>query len=143
MRYGKGEGYRAMISNYFVPKLEDMDVKNLYFQQDGATSHAAVITIDLMKKTSGERLIFRNERINWPQRLCDLTPLEYFCWGYVKSLAYADKPTTSNDLDANIECVLAELWPKMLEKVVENWTSRICHIRASRSGHMPKVIFKK
>ena len=64
MRFGKGEGYRALISNYFVPKLEDMDVEYLYFQQDGATNHAAIIAINLMKETFGERLIFRNEPIN-------------------------------------------------------------------------------
>ena len=60
MRYGKGGGYRAMISNYLVLKVEDMDVKNL------------------LKETFGERLIFRNEPINWPSKSCDLTPLDYF-----------------------------------------------------------------
>ena len=113
-----------MLSNYFVLKLEDMDVENLYFQQDGATSHAAIITINLMKETFGERLIFRNDPINWPPKSCDLTPLDYFLWGYVKSV-YADKPKTFNDLEANKECVIADIRALTLEKIVENWTSRI------------------
>ncbi|GFV23034.1 hypothetical protein TNCV_729851 [Trichonephila clavipes] len=30
--------------------------------------------------------------MNWPPRSYDLKPLDYFLWGYVKSLVYADKP---------------------------------------------------
>ncbi|GFT54890.1 hypothetical protein TNCV_4888481 [Trichonephila clavipes] len=30
----------------------------------------------------------------------------------------------------------------MLEKVVENWTSRLDYIRARRGSHMPEIIFK-
>ncbi|GFX75621.1 hypothetical protein TNCV_760891 [Trichonephila clavipes] len=30
----------------------------------------------------------------------------------------------------------------MLEKVIENWTSRLDYIRASRGSHMPEIIFK-
>ncbi|GFX05622.1 uncharacterized protein TNCV_3435261 [Trichonephila clavipes] len=30
----------------------------------------------------------------------------------------------------------------MLEKVIENWTSRLGYIRASRGSHMPEIIFK-
>ncbi|GFW84746.1 uncharacterized protein TNCV_1814761 [Trichonephila clavipes] len=64
----------------------------LWFQQDGATCHTARATIDLLKDTFGDRLISRFGPVNWPPRSCDLTPLDYFLWGYVKSLVYADKP---------------------------------------------------
>ncbi|GFS68293.1 hypothetical protein TNCV_5028901 [Trichonephila clavipes] len=30
----------------------------------------------------------------------------------------------------------------MLEKVIENWTSRLDYIRASCGNHMPEIIFK-
>ncbi|GFW22430.1 hypothetical protein TNCV_1431811 [Trichonephila clavipes] len=30
----------------------------------------------------------------------------------------------------------------MLEKVIENWTSRLDYIRASRCSHMPEIILK-
>ncbi|GFX96925.1 hypothetical protein TNCV_1996571 [Trichonephila clavipes] len=30
----------------------------------------------------------------------------------------------------------------MLENVIENWTSRLDYIRASRGSHMPEIIFK-
>ncbi|GFU41681.1 putative transposable element [Trichonephila clavipes] len=117
------------------------DVQELWFQQDGATCHIARATIDLLKDTFGDRLISRFGPVNWPPRFCDLTPLDYFL-GYVKSLVYADKPQTLDHLEDHIRRVIADIRPQMLEKVIENWTSRLDYIRASRGSPMPEIIFK-
>ncbi|GFW85815.1 hypothetical protein TNCV_854641 [Trichonephila clavipes] len=87
-----GDQYRAMSTNFFIPELNNHDVQELRFQQDGATCHTARATIDLLKDTFGDRLISRFGPMYWPPRSCDLTPLDYFLWGKVKSLVYADKP---------------------------------------------------
>ncbi|GFV66277.1 uncharacterized protein TNCV_2736911 [Trichonephila clavipes] len=105
-------------------------------------SHTARATIDLLKDTFGDRLISRFGPVNWPPRSCDLTPLDYFLWGYVKSLLYADKPQTLDHLEDNIHRVIADIRAQMLEKVIENWTSRLDYIRASRGSPMPEIIFK-
>ncbi|GFU97094.1 transposable element Tc3 transposase [Trichonephila clavipes] len=114
-----------MITNFFIPELNNHDVQELWFQQDGATCHTARATIDSLKDTFGDRLISRFGPVNWPPRSCDLTPLDYFLWGYVKSLVYADKPQALDHLENNIRRVIADIRPQMLEKVIENWTSRI------------------
>ncbi|GFW51304.1 putative transposable element [Trichonephila clavipes] len=137
-----GDRYRAMITNFFIPELNNHDVQELWFQQDGAACHTACATIDLLKDTFGDRLISRFGPGNWPPRSCDLTPLDYFLWGYVKSLVYADKPQTLDHLEDNIRRVIADIRPQMLEKVIENWMSRLDYIRASRGGPMPEIIFK-
>ncbi|GFS63213.1 transposable element Tc3 transposase [Trichonephila clavipes] len=98
-----------MITNFFIPELNNHDVQELWFQQDGATCHTARATIDLLKDTFGDRLISRFGPVNWPPRSCDLTPLDYFLWGYVKSLVYRR--------------VIADIRPQMLEKVIGNWTT--------------------
>ncbi|GFW71128.1 putative transposable element [Trichonephila clavipes] len=131
-----------MITNFFIPELNNRDVQELRFQQDGATCHTACSTIDLLKDTFGDRLISRFGPVNWPPRSCDLTPLDYFLWGYVKSLVYADKPQTLEHLEDNIRRVIADIRPQMLEKVIENWTSRLDYIRASRGSSMLEIIFK-
>ncbi|GFT62849.1 uncharacterized protein TNCV_1606751 [Trichonephila clavipes] len=131
-----------MITNFFIPELNNHDVQELWFQQDGATCHTARATIDLLKDTFGDRLISRFGPVNWPPRSCDLTPLDYFLWGYVKSLVYADKPQLLDHLEDNIRRVIADIRPQMLEKVIENWTSRFDYIRASRGNPMPEIIFK-
>ncbi|GFU79926.1 hypothetical protein TNCV_578061 [Trichonephila clavipes] len=133
---------RAETSSRCPRVSEQCDVNVQSIQQDGATCHTARATIDLLKDTFGDRLISRFGPVNWPPRSCDLTPLDYFLWGYVKSLVYADKPQTLDHLEDNIRRVIADRRPQMLEKVIENWTSRLDYIRASRGNHMPEIIFK-
>ncbi|GFX13217.1 hypothetical protein TNCV_2989811 [Trichonephila clavipes] len=99
-----------MITNFFIPELNNHDVQELWFQQDGATCHTARATIDLLKDT------------------------------FV--IVYADKPQTLDHLEDNIRRVIADIRPQMLEKVIENWTSRLDYIRASRGSPMPEIIFK-
>ncbi|GFW63206.1 DUF4817 domain-containing protein [Trichonephila clavipes] len=137
-----GDRYRVMITNFFIPELNNHDVQELWFQKDGATCHTARATIDLLKDTFGDHLISRFGPVNWPPRSCDLTPLDYFLWSYVKSFLYADKPQTLDHLEDNIRRVIADIRPQMLEKVIENWTSRLDYIRASRGSPMPEIIFK-
>ncbi|GFX48024.1 uncharacterized protein TNCV_4113591 [Trichonephila clavipes] len=57
-------------------------------------------------------------------------------------MVYADKPQTLDHLEDNIRCVIADIRPQMLEKVIENSTSRLDYIGASHGSHMPEIIFK-
>ncbi|GFX90947.1 uncharacterized protein TNCV_3167781 [Trichonephila clavipes] len=61
-----GDQYRAMITNFFIPELNNHDVQELWFQQDGATCHTARARIDLLKDTFGDRLISRFGPVNCP-----------------------------------------------------------------------------
>ncbi|GFX42385.1 hypothetical protein TNCV_1519491 [Trichonephila clavipes] len=56
--------YRAMITNFFIPELNNHDVQELWFQQDCATCHTTRATIDLLKDTFGDRLISRFGPVN-------------------------------------------------------------------------------
>ncbi|GFV59491.1 DUF4817 domain-containing protein [Trichonephila clavipes] len=46
-----GDRYRAMISNFFNPELNNHGLQKLWFQQDEATFHTARAAIDLLKYT--------------------------------------------------------------------------------------------
>ncbi|GFW96588.1 hypothetical protein TNCV_2846451 [Trichonephila clavipes] len=71
-----------------------------------------------------------------------LHPEKLFGALYGLSLVYADKPQTLDHSEDNIRLVIADVRPQMLEKVIENWTSRLDYIRASRGSPMPEIIFK-
>lgn len=43
-----GERYRTMITDFFWPKLNDINVDDMWFQQDGATCHTADATINIL-----------------------------------------------------------------------------------------------
>ncbi|GFU21270.1 hypothetical protein TNCV_1475651 [Trichonephila clavipes] len=75
-----------MITNFFIPELNNHDVQELWFEQDGTTCHTARATIDLLKDTLGDRLISLFGPVNWPPKSCDLTPLDYFlCCGLMRT----------------------------------------------------------
>ncbi|GFT77660.1 putative LOC100569746 [Trichonephila clavipes] len=97
-----------MITNFFIPELNNHDVQELWFQQDGATCHTARATIDLLKDTFGDRLISRFGPVNWP--------LDYFLWGYVKSMRISHKRLTI----WKTTFAVSDIRPQMLEKVIEN-----------------------
>ncbi|GFT97898.1 hypothetical protein TNCV_2167961 [Trichonephila clavipes] len=63
-------------------------------------------------------------------------------WNEDLSLVFADKSQTLDHLEDNIRRVIADIRPEMLEKVIENWTSRLDYIQASRGSPMPGIIFK-
>lgn len=73
-----GIRYRDMLERYFFQQLHELDISDMWFQQDGATSHTAGTTIELLKSQFGERVISRNGPVDWPPRSCDLTPLDFF-----------------------------------------------------------------
>ncbi|GFT73386.1 putative LOC100569746 [Trichonephila clavipes] len=131
-----------MITNFFTPELNNHDVQELWFEQDGVTCHTARATIDLLKDTFGDRLISRFGPVNWPPRSCDLTPLDYFLLDYVNSLVYADKPQMLDHLEDNIRRVIADIRPQMLENCYRILDSRLDYIRTSRGSPMPEIIFK-
>jgi hypothetical protein len=44
------------------------------------------------------RLVGRDEPIPWPPRSPDITPLDFFLWGYVKDIVYKTPVTTFGEL---------------------------------------------
>ena len=108
----------------------------MWFQQDGATSHTARVTIDLFKGKFGERVISRNVPVE-----CHLTPLDFFLWGHIKSLVYANKPATLDDLKDNIQREIANVSVEMCARVVENWVQRIDRCKRAHNGHMTNIVF--
>ncbi|CAD6992202.1 unnamed protein product [Ceratitis capitata] len=83
--------------------MQELDLHDTRFQQDGATCHTARVTIDLLRGEFGEHFISRSGPLNWPPRSRDIKPLDYFLWGCVKSNVYADKPAAIDVLEDSIE----------------------------------------
>ena len=116
-------------------------MKVLRFQQDGVTCHTDNEATNLLKETFDERDISRHGTVVWPSKSCDLTPLDYILWGYVKSLVYAAKHEAIAALKENILHVITDIRSLILQKEFENWVSWLEFIRASRGGHLPEITF--
>jgi transposase len=138
-----GERYRAMITNFLWPALNDMDVEEMWFQQDGATCHTANATMALLNEQFPGRMISRNSEVNWPPRSCDLTPLDFFLWGYLKSKVYANHPTTIQELKDEIIRQIREINNHICRNVIENFDHRVDVCHQSHGGHLADIIFHK
>lgn len=135
------ERYRSMLTEFVWPKLNELNVNELWFQQDGATSHTSRETIALIATKFGDRIISRNSEVNWPPRSCDMTPLDYFLWGYLKIKVYVNAPQTIQDLKRNIQAEIEAIDQLLLQKVIENFDVRMLACKRSRGGHLNDIIF--
>lgn len=122
-----------------------MGLDELWFQQDGATAHTSEglfeETINVLRTKFEDRIISIRGEVDWPPRSCDLTPLDFFLWGYLKSKVYANNPTTTQDLKHNIRNEIEAIDPLILQKVIDNFDIRMLACNRSRGGHMNDVVF--
>lgn len=85
-----GVSYRRMLNDYFLPSRREHPAysSHTWFQQDGATPHTSRETMALLREFFPRKLISRFGDIPWPPRSPDLTPVDFFLWGYLKSKVY-------------------------------------------------------
>ena len=74
---GSHYAHWSMIHYFFVPALHGIAANDVWFQQDGATCHIPLDTIDFLRQTFGGRLFNRNGNAHWPPISCDWKPLDY------------------------------------------------------------------
>ena len=99
-----------MWNEFLFTKIEEEDIGNIWFQQDGATYHTAEATLDVLRSVFEDHTISRRADVIWPPRSCDLTPLDYYLQGAVKDKCYDDKPETINALKDNIRKAIGGRW---------------------------------
>jgi Helix-turn-helix domain (DUF4817) len=136
-----GDRYRNMLSDWFYPALDGMENNDHWFQQDGATCHTSRETIALLNEKFPQKVISLRGNQEWPARSCDLTPCDFFLWGFIKSKVYVNKPQTIPQLKAEIRRVINGISPDVCERVLANFNERITQCRASLGSHMADIIF--
>jgi hypothetical protein len=76
--------------------------KKMWFQHDRAAAHFALQIREHLTATYKDRWIGRGGPVAWPPRSPDLTPLDFFVWGYIKTLIYPRPVDSEEDLIARI-----------------------------------------
>ena len=106
------------------------------FQQDGAPPHWGLIVRDFLNETFANRWIGRNGRTPWPPRSPDITPLDFFLWGYVKDGVYTTPVRDVETLQSRIIEVLATVNEEMLENTWREIEYRLDILRATNGAHV-------
>jgi len=110
------------IFNTFVNQLDDEELSIRYFQQDGATSHTSHVSMAEIQSYIGDHVISKGL---WPPRSPDLTPPDYFLWGYLKGTVYRNKPRTTDALKANIAEEILAVTADVLARNLQNMARRV------------------
>ena len=109
-----------MLKEFFLTKIEEEDIGNIWFRQEGATCHTAEVALYVLRPVFEDRIISHRADVVWPPRSYDLIPLEYYSWGAVKDKCYADKPETIDALNDNIRKAIVEIQLHTIDNVLKN-----------------------
>jgi hypothetical protein len=100
------ETYLELLSETVCPLLlQRDDFEDLWWQQDGAPPHYSTEVREWLDETFPGMWIGRRGPVEWPPRSPDLTPPDFFMWGYLKDKVYAH---TINNLEHLREVIVEE-----------------------------------
>jgi len=76
----------------------------------------------------------------WPQRSPDLTPPDYFLWGYLKGTVYQNIPRTIDALKANITEEIQAVTVDVLARTFQNMVRRVQSPLDANGGHFQHML---
>uniref|UniRef100_A0A914PQU3 DUF4817 domain-containing protein n=1 Tax=Panagrolaimus davidi TaxID=227884 RepID=A0A914PQU3_9BILA len=122
-----GDNYLHMLRNFYLPQVQNRPgFANQVFQQDGAPPHWRLTVRDWLNANFPNRWIGRGSPIMpWPPRSPDLTPMDYFLWGILKSKVYRTPLANLAELRARIIEAFAEVTPEMIQNVIASYERRL------------------
>ena len=92
--------------NEVLPELLEnvplADIRGMWFQHDGVSAHFAVAVRQLLDARYPNRWVGRGSHIAWPPRSPDLTSLDFYLWGHLKSLVHETPIQLKQDLIVRI-----------------------------------------
>ena len=102
------------LTNFCFAKIEEEDIGNIWFHQDGATCNTDEAILDVLRPVFEDHIISRKTDIVWTPRSCDLTPSD--C---------ADKPEIIDHLKDNIRGAIGQIQLHTIDNVLKNRTDRV------------------
>lgn len=86
-----GENYEVFLRNDVFGLLSEVPLairQRMIYQHDGCPAHFRTSVREWLNQHFPNRWIGRGGPIPWPARSPDLTPVDYYVWGHLKSIVY-------------------------------------------------------
>lgn len=96
-----GNSYLEFLQTDLFDELETLSLnlrRNIWFMQDGAPPHYSIAVRNYLNEQFPHRWIGRGSEFQWPPRSPDLNPLDFYFWGHMKSLVYAQAINSRQEL---------------------------------------------
>ena len=131
-----------MLNQFYIYrdlKLQHPDyLDKIWFQQDGATPHTALISLAWLKEHFKSRVITSTRGapypIEWAPHSPDLSPPDFFLWGYLKDRVYQDKPRNLRELKKRIVKACEAIKPEVFKDVMNNFCLRLKRCKDLKGG---------
>lgn len=124
----------------FIDELHDDELTRGYFQQDGATAHTANVTINFLRQYFDNRIVSRRADIAWPPRSPDLSPLDFYLFGYLKNTIYKTRMHTLNELKNAITDAITQIPQEVLGRVSNNMKNRVIKCLDAEGHHFEHIL---
>ena len=130
-----------MLNEFLFTKIEEVDIGNIWFQQDVASCHTTEDALDVLRPVFEDLSMSCRAVVVRPPRCSNLTPLDYYLWGAVKDKCYVGKPETIDALKDNIREGIGEIELHTIDNVLKKWIDRLGYCMASRGSDLNEIIF--
>lgn len=138
-----GEIYADFIENTLDDLLENVPLalSTIIFQQDGHPAHTSIVARTILNRKFPNRWIGKYSNFQeWPPRSPDLTPLDFFLWGYLKDQVYQTLPHNRDDLINRIQTASLQISPEMLRGVRESFVRRVALCEEHDGGYFEYLL---
>lgn len=123
--------YLDLLMDHILPGIEqaadeqNIDLDDVFFQQDGHPAHYAIVVREFLDNFFPNKWIGRSGPIKWPPRSPDLTPLDFFLWGFLKDRVFRTSPSSVEEMKERIvaNCLVPD--DAMLENVMKSFQMRL------------------
>jgi transposase len=124
-----GANYLLMLQQQFLPVVENwVGFPSLVFMQDGAPPHWSVTVRNFLSDTFPNRWMGRGSpNLPWPPYSPDLTPCDFFLWGWIKSRVYTTPIATLAELRERIEKAFDDLSMDLINRAIKSYERRLQH----------------
>lgn len=140
-----GELYLNFLRNDLPPLLEDVpliDRLHIWLMHDGAPAHFSIAVRNFLNENFNGKWIGRGGPAAWPPRSPDLTPLDFFAWGHLKTMVYSRPVNNIQELRERIEnaCQIVRETPGIFERVRRSFLRRCEICMQMNGGHVEHLL---
>jgi hypothetical protein len=117
--------------------LLEVDEQDCWCQHDGGIAHTANSTMQMLSEFFSGCIISQNF---WPPSFPDLSPQDFYIWGFLKENMYKNNPHTFEELKQNTELCILNVTAKTLHWVASNMRKRVNACIAECGGYFQYLI---
>lgn len=133
-----GARYLEMLRNQIVPAIEEQfNINQTWYQHDGCPAHCTRDVTNYLNTTFQDRWIGRNGPTRWPPRSPDLSPNDFYLWGFLKNSIYGhrnERAANLAELREKITNLCAQITPETFNKMRLSFYNRLGYCLVQEGG---------